>query len=69
VGPYSFGFGADLDKKTLGIGIAIAAGIAALVGLMTLGAIDVMRWANCNAPFASPQEKASDVCRNLQKAP
>jgi hypothetical protein len=43
--------------------IVFLAGIAALFAAILVFDLDVIKWANCNAPFAVPEDKASEICR------
>ena len=56
--------GAIVNKeKILIIAIAFLAGVGTLLAAIIIFEIDLVKWANCSAPFASPTDKQSAICR------
>jgi hypothetical protein len=52
----------DKDKMTIAA-VGFLAGVAALFAAILIFELDVIKWANCNAPFAAPEDKTSEICR------
>jgi len=53
-----------LDKyKILIAGVSFLAGIVTLFIILIIFEIDLVKWANCSAPFAAPEDKTSEICR------
>jgi hypothetical protein len=49
-------------EKSLIALIAFLAGIGTFLGAVVIFDIDLVKWVNCSAPFAPPDEKRSQIC-------
>ncbi|MDV3002404.1 MAG: hypothetical protein N5P05_004010 [Chroococcopsis gigantea SAG 12.99] len=56
-----------INSKTILASILVA--LALLTAAVLFLDIDVARWLTCSGPFANQQDKTSDVCKRLDKAP
>jgi hypothetical protein len=62
--PFTITIGGILDKNKITIAaVAFLAGAAALFATIVIFEIDLVKWANCNAPFSPPDDKKSEICR------
>jgi len=52
-----------IKEKSLIAVIAFIAGIGTVFFVILIFDIDLIKWANCSAPFASEVDKESDLCR------
>lgn len=49
------------EKNLIAI-IAFLAGIAAFSAVVVIFEVDLVKWANCSAPFAPSVERRSEIC-------
>ncbi|MFB2891797.1 hypothetical protein ACE1CI_02520 [Aerosakkonemataceae cyanobacterium BLCC-F50] len=49
--------------------LSLAALLVAFIGISLFVDIGLIKWFNCSSPFTPPQDKASDVCKDLKNAP
>ncbi|MBE9224853.1 hypothetical protein IQ264_05150 [Phormidium sp. LEGE 05292] len=49
--------------------LSLAVLLVAFIGVTLFVDIGVIKWFNCSSPFAAPQDKASDVCKELKNSP
>lgn len=49
--------------------LSLAVLLIAFIGVTLFIDLGVIKWFNCSSPFAPPQDKASDVCKELKNSP
>ena len=49
--------------------LSLAVLLVGFIGITLFVDIGIIKWFNCSGPFATPQDKASDVCKELKNSP